>query len=84
MEMLPREFIVRREVYAIQFFGRNLLERIPPDAVVLADRPSPYKCMIEVVWQGRRYVVFERDLRERTEPAKKPEDEDPQIGMYST
>lgn len=32
MEMqFPRELIVRREVYAIQLFGRSLLERIPPE-----------------------------------------------------
>ena len=74
---LPREFILRREICAIQLFGRNLLERIPPDAVILADCPSAYKRMIEVVWQERRYAVFERDLRERTEPVKKLQDEDP-------
>jgi len=85
MEMeLPREFIVRREVFAIQLFGRNLLERIPPDALIFVDCPSTYKRMIEVVWEGRRYVVFERDLKERTEPAKKSGDEDTQTGLYGS
>ena len=32
--------------------------------------------MIEVIWQEKRYVVFERDLQERMEPLKKPEAED--------
>ena len=73
----PREFVVRREIYAIQLFGRNLLERIPPDAVILADCPSAYTRMIEVVWQEKRYAVFERDLKERTEPVEKLQDEDP-------
>ena len=39
---LPQEFIVRREIYAIQLFGRNLLEQIPPGAVILAECLSTY------------------------------------------
>jgi len=73
---LPREFVVHREFYATQLFGRNLLERIPLDAVILADCRSTHKRMIEVVWQERRYVVFERDLMERTEPVEKLHDKD--------
>lgn len=73
---LPQEFVVRREIYAIQLFGRNLLECIPTDAVIFVDRTSAHKRMLEVVWQERRYIVFERDLKERAEPAK-PQDEDP-------
>jgi len=60
---LPRKFVVQREVCAIQLFGRNLLERIPPEAVILADCPSTHKRMIEVTWQERRYVVFERGFK---------------------
>jgi len=78
---LPRKFVVLREFYAIQLFGRNLFERIPPDAVILADCLSTHKRMIEVVWEDRRYVVFERDLRERTEPVEKFLDEDPPTGL---
>ena len=69
---LPQEFIVRVEVYG---FGPNL-ERIPPDSVVLALSRSTYKRMIEIVWQEKRYIVFERDLHERMWPLKKPEPED--------
>jgi hypothetical protein len=71
----PQEFVVRREIYAIRHFGQGLLELIPPGQVILADRPSSYARMIEAVWQGRRYLVFERDLKECTEPV--PIDEDP-------
>jgi len=74
---LPQEFVLRREVYAIQLFGRNLLEPIPPNAVILAVGRSTHARMIEVVWQEKLYIVFERDLRERMEPLAKPEDEDP-------
>jgi len=73
---LPQEFILRREVCAIQLFGRNLLERIPPDVVVHADRHSTHARMIEVVWNEKRYVVFQRDLEERAHPCD-PQEEDP-------
>lgn len=74
---LPQEFVVRREVHAIQHFGQSLLERIPPSEVIRADRPAMYPRMIEVVWQERRYLIFVRDLTERAEPVRKPIDEDP-------
>jgi hypothetical protein len=74
---LPEEFVVRREIHAIQHFGQSLLEPIPPGEVIFAERPSPYAHMIEAVWQQRRYLVFERDLKERTEPVRKPTEEDP-------
>jgi len=80
---LPQEFVVRREIYAIRHFGQSLLEPIPPGEVILADRPSPYARMIEAVWQGKRYLVFERDLNERTEPVRKPLDEDPPERMWA-
>jgi hypothetical protein len=78
----PQEFVVRREICAIRHFGQSLLELIPPGEVILADRPSPYARMIEAVWQGRRYLVFERDVRERTEPVK-PMDENPPERMWA-
>jgi len=68
----PEKFIVCREIHTIQHFGQSLLEPIPAGEVILAERPSSYPRMIEAVWQERRYLIFERDLRERTEPAKKP------------
>lgn len=34
---LPREFVVLREVYAIRLSGRNALECIPRDVIILAD-----------------------------------------------
>jgi hypothetical protein len=36
---LPGEFVVRREIQAIQHFGQSMLERIPLGEVILADRP---------------------------------------------
>ena len=71
---LPQKFVLRRKVYAFQRFGRELLERIPADAVILAERPTEYASMIEVAWEDRRYLVFERDLRELAEPFNKPLD----------
>lgn len=65
---LPQEFVLRREVGAIQLFGRNRIERIPPDAVIFADRVSTHARMIEVVWNEQRYIVFQRDLEERAQP----------------
>jgi len=81
---LPQEFVLRREVYAIQHFGRSLLERIPPDAIILADRLSTHARMIEVVWKEKRYIVFERDLEERAEPWGIPQDEDPPSGLTAS
>lgn len=65
---LPQEFALRREVSAIQLFGRTLLERI-----LLADRPSKHVGMIEAIWQEKRYIVFLRDLEERAEALKTSE-----------
>jgi len=73
---LPQEFVTRRELGAIQLFGHNRIERIPPDAIILADRPSTHARMIEVVWNEKRYIVFQRDLEERAEPCN-PQEEDP-------
>jgi len=73
---LPQEFVIRREVCAVQLFGRNLLERIPPDSVILADRPAAHQRMIEVVWNEKRYLAFQRDLEERAE-SRVSEQEDP-------
>jgi hypothetical protein len=72
---LPQEFVIRREVGAVQLFGRHRIERIPPDAVILGDCYSTHARMIEVVWNEKRYVVFQRDLEERAEPRNAtPED----------
>lgn len=65
-----REVVLRKEIWAIQLFGHILLERIPPGSVIVVDRPSTYTRMIEVVWQEKRYIVFQRDLEERTETVK--------------
>jgi len=72
-ERLPQEFVLRREVYAIELFGGNRLQRIPLGSVILADRPSAYVRMIEILWEGKRYIVYERDLEERMERIEKPE-----------
>jgi hypothetical protein len=37
--------------------------------------------MIEVVWKEKRFIVFQRDLEERAESCKKPEQESPPIGL---
>jgi len=81
---LPQEFIVRREIHAIQHFGQSLLEPIPAEEVILADRPSHYARMIEVVWQQRRYLVFDRDLTERAEPLRKFSEDDPTQTMFAS
>jgi hypothetical protein len=80
---LPQEFVLRRGVYATQLFGQNSLERIPPDTVILADRPSTHARMIEVVWNEKRYVVFQRDLEERAEP-RNPQQEDPPSDLVAS
>ena len=71
---LPQSFVVRREVYVFQLFGRSALQRIPPGAVILASHRSTHERMI--IWQEKRYVVFERDVQERMSPLKKPEFDD--------
>ena len=68
----PQQLILRAEVWAIQLFGRNGLERIPSGTIIVAEKHSQYARMIEVVWDGERYVMFERDVEERTEPCEKP------------
>jgi len=73
---LLQEFVTRRVVGTVQLIGRNRIERIPPDSVILADRPSTHARMIEVTWNEKRYVVFQRDLEERAEP-RNPQQEDP-------
>jgi len=40
---LPQEFVTRREVGAVQLFGRNRIERIPPDAIILGSSFNPRK-----------------------------------------
>ena len=81
---LPEEFVVRCEIHAIQRFGQSLLEPIPPGEVILAERPSAYARMVEVVWQERRYLVFDRDLTERAEPLRKSVDEDPPERIWAS
>ena len=73
---LPQEFVVRREVYAFPLFGRGALDCIPAGSVVLASCRSTHPRMIEVIWQEKHYIVFERDLQDHMEPLKKPENED--------
>ena len=80
---LPQDFVIRREVGAIQLFGRNRIERIPPDAVILADRPSTHARMIEVVWNEKRCIVFQRDLEERAQPCS-PQEEDPPFDLVAS
>jgi len=81
---LPQEFVVRREVYAIQLFSRSLLERIPPNAIILADHKSVHARMIEVVWNEKRYMVFQRDLEERAEPSSPPQEDPPERDVITT
>lgn len=73
---LPQNFVVRREVYVFQLFERSALKRIPPDTVILVSHRSTHKRMIEVIWEEKWYVAFERDVHERMEPLNKPENED--------
>jgi hypothetical protein len=42
-----------------------------------------YSRMIETVWKDRRYLVFERDLKERAESVRKPTEEDPPEQMWA-
>lgn len=73
---LSQNFVVRREVYVFQLFERSALQRIPPNTVIFASHRSTHKRMIEVIWQEKWYIVFERDVHERMEPLNKPENED--------
>lgn len=80
---LPEEFVIRREIYAIQYFGQSLLEAIPIGEVILAERSSNYARMVEVVWRHKRYLLFDRDLTERADPLRKFRDEDPLQSMFA-
>jgi hypothetical protein len=80
---LPQEFALRSEVCAIQLFGRNLLECIPPSTVIHADRPSTHSRMIEVLWKEKRYIVFQRDLEELAEPHKPQQAYLPSSGLVA-
>lgn len=81
---LPQEFVVRREIHVIQHFGQSLFEAIPPGEVILANRPSNYARMIEIVWQEKRYLIFARDLAERAEPLRKSVEDPPGTGVGVT
>lgn len=59
--------MLREEICAVQLFGHNLLECIPRGSVISVERASTYVRMVEVIWQDKRYIVFQRDLEERTE-----------------
>ena len=78
---LPEEFVVRREIGAIQHFGQSLLEPIPSGEVILVERVSLYARMIEVVWQERRYLVFDRDLTDVRNPSGSPQTKIPPSGF---
>jgi hypothetical protein len=73
----PQEFVLQREILAVQLFGDGQghahMEQIPGEAHLVADCPSQYARMIEILWQDRRYIAFERDLEERAVAAKKSE-----------
>jgi len=47
----PQEFIIRREVQAIQHLGQNRLESISEGEITLAESRSAYSRMIEAVRQ---------------------------------
>ncbi len=80
---LPQTFVLRSEVCTIQLFGRNLLECIPPSAVILADRPSTQARMIEVLWKEKRYLMFQRDLEELAAPRKPEPEQLPSSGLVA-
>ncbi len=74
--VIPSGLGLRREVQAIQHFGQNRLESISEGEIILAEARSAYSRMIEAVRQERRYLILERDLRERAEPTARIEDGD--------
>lgn len=74
---LPQEFTTHRAIDVIQHFGQSLIENIPAGEVILVERSSRYGRMFEAIWKDKRYLIFARDLQERTEPNNKPSDEDP-------
>jgi hypothetical protein len=48
----------------------GVLSSLPPEAIVEIRGPSNLGTnMVEVSWQANRYAVFERDLKDRAEPA---------------
>lgn len=85
---LPQEFIVRREMLALQDFGRSLLERIGAGEVILAKhrvakQRDQWPRMIEVVWHERPYLIYERDLTEQAEPVGQTK-EGPPRSMFAS
>jgi hypothetical protein len=71
----PQEFILQRDMSAVQVCGDPHIESIPCKARVVAERAannpggieeseSSHSPMIEVVWDGERYLVFEKDLKD--------------------
>ena len=67
--LFPQPFILDNEICAVQLFGRKLFEPIPKRSLLIADRPSDQPRIIEVSWNGQRYLVFQRDLEEHAYPA---------------
>ena len=64
----PLDSLVHCEICVIQLFGRNRLECIAPGCVITVQGTSAYTRMAEIVWREKRYLAFERDLDERTQP----------------
>jgi hypothetical protein len=48
--------------------ANGAIKQIPKDARVYPCGYSRLANMVEIVWQGERYAVFEVDLRDRTAP----------------
>ena len=48
--------------------GRHVAHTVPSGAIVVLDRaPTDGEKLVEVVWDGRRVMMFAQDLRSRGE-----------------
>lgn len=63
------DLVLTREITAVKInnSGRSAgpLYSIPAYARVTQVRPSQLNAMVEIVWQGESYAVFEEDLNSR-------------------
>ena len=73
--MTEHGLITLRGFRALKVFqGENAtgpIEFIPRHARIYPCGLSAIANMVEVVWQGERYAVFEVDLRDRTTPIER-------------
>lgn len=72
--MTQHGLITLRSLHAVRVAQSDTrtgpIEQIPRHARVYPCGLSDMANMVEIVWQGERYAVFEVDLRDRTAPVE--------------